>query len=86
MKKTKLNFTESKPDIPLNKIVISRIRQAMELNVIAYNCFLKKQVNEMSYLTLLRNMHPLDRSFFARRLYSEHKLSKGGLMEFSNID
>jgi len=57
------------------------IRQEMELNVIAHNCFLKNAVDKMSDITLLRNTHPLDLYEFAKQLYQQNQLSKEALKE-----
>jgi len=65
---------------------ITQTRQDMEMGVIAYNCFLKDSINQMSNIALLRNMHPLDRSTFAKRLYVKGVLQKHELIEFSDID
>ena len=86
MKRTKLNFTEIKPEISLNKTPIKLIRHAMELGVTAYNCFLKERVHEMDEIALLRNAHPLDRSWFAKQLYKQHILTKDELKEFAETD
>jgi len=66
-------------------ILVTQIRQEMELNVIAYNHFLRDRVSIMSYATLLRNIHPLDRSTFAKQLHRKGILSEQGLAEFSEI-
>ena len=71
MRRTKLNFTEATPVMSLNKMPIRLTRHAMELGVVSYNCFLKARVDGMTEIALLRNMHPLDRSWFAKQLYAQ---------------
>lgn len=66
----------------LNKMIMPLIRQEMELGVVAYNSCLKGIIKEMTDTTLLRNMHPLDRSKFAKQLHQNKLLSKDELKEF----
>jgi len=61
--------------------MIITIRQEMELNAIAHNCFLKDTVNKMSDIILLRNIHPLDLYEFAKQLYRQNQLSEKELKE-----
>ena len=86
MKRTKFNFTEARPIMSLNKMPIKLIRHAMELGVTAYNCFLRERVDEMDEIALLRNAHPLDRSWFAKQLHSQKILTKDELKEFAETD
>lgn len=67
-------------------IPITTIRQEVELNVIAHNCFLKERVNKMLYIALLRNAHPSDRSRFAKQLHQKKIVDKNQLKEFVDID
>lgn len=44
-------------------------RKLMEMNVVAYNGHLRHSISGMSLETLIRHMHPLDRSRLEQRFW-----------------
>jgi len=60
------------------------IRQDMEANARACNRFLTKEsLRKLSLIGVLRNVHPLDRVDFARKLNLANKLSDHNLKCFT---
>jgi len=59
------------------------IRQDMESNARACNRFLTKEyLRKLNFVGLLRNVHPIDRKDFARKLNQAGKLSMEDLKLF----
>ena len=61
------------------------LRHELESYVIAWNSVLRKTVESMSLITLLRNAHPSYRATFANQLVNLKMLSKEKSYEFISI-
>ncbi len=59
------------------------LRQEIESNICAFNKYLKKKVGQMTWIELLRNCHPVERSVYAWRLYKEKILDWDTLQRIS---
>ena len=61
-------------------------RQNMEINAWGHNKYLtKKYRKRLNLIGLLRNIHPMDRGDFARKLFKEGKISEAASNEFIQL-
>jgi hypothetical protein len=61
---------------------MNTLRKELERLVYSTNIVLRDKVQEMGFVSLLRNVHPAFREDYARKLYWEKTISKDEANEF----